>query len=47
MERTYDGDEVVGDDSHVMTVNAESLDTFSPSVDQSQSMRLASSELES
>lgn len=41
-----DGDEVVGDDGHVVAVNGEALDTFGASVDQAETMNLASGELE-
>lgn len=42
----FDWDEVVGDDGQVVSINAEALDTSRSSVDQPQSVRLASRELE-
>lgn len=45
-EGTYDWDEVVGDDRQIVPVNTEALDTSRSSINQPQSMRLASGKLE-
>ena len=42
----YDWDIIIGDHGHLVIVNAESLNTFRSSVDQSQSVCLASGEFE-